>query len=266
MQLLQEAVQGVRMAIRNMAKKGCQGWKTDAILSSAGEGCCVLTCLGGISSDRLISTTPRVTLHSTAAFQGSCNRLGPPAAGVSSHGFMFAEGLCLLADARHRLCCHVWSTPIPHMQHTAAKEPGAFAYILQRHIVLATAGGLQALYQSCWIAAGKQKWVDVFTVHPSSLHTAFMHMLVSRADGSLHPNILSDNIRELVSLVTLVANWAAGVHRQYASLRMTSICLFTTLLALLSGTCLPRDMSSCVRLESAPACWRLSSPYMLLVH
>ncbi len=50
-----------------------------------------------------------------------------------------------------------------------------------------------------------------------------MHRLASKAEGSLHPDILSDSIHDASDNLRC-SNWAAGLHKQYAvvSLGMAS--------------------------------------------
>ncbi len=46
---------------------------------------------------------------------------------------------------------------------------------------------------------------------------SFMHTLDSMDEGSLHPDILSDNIHDALGK-SGCCNWAAGIQKQFASL------------------------------------------------
>ena len=110
--------------------------------------------------------------------------------------------------------CEVWGTLCsgnlkPGLKGMAGLQIAFFRQLLKLrtsispHVIFAELA--EAPWQRTW-------WSQVL---------GFMHRLDSMDEGSLHPDILSDNIHDALGNPGC-CNWAAGIQRQFASLGVPS--------------------------------------------
>ncbi len=110
--------------------------------------------------------------------------------------------------------CENWGTLCsgnlqPGLEGKSGLQIAFFRHILRRRIGTSTPVGFAEQTQVLW---QRTCWSQVL---------GFMPRLDSMAEGSLHPDILSDNNHDAHDNPGCY-NWAAGVQKQYARLGMTS--------------------------------------------
>ncbi len=110
--------------------------------------------------------------------------------------------------------CEIWGTlcsgaPLPELSKMGALQLAFFRQLCKLRRSVSASVICAELAEVPWLRVW---WTQVLS---------FMHRLSKMSEGSLHADILKDNIHD-AEHSPLVANWAGGVRKQFADLGMAS--------------------------------------------